>query len=611
MKRMWLAWLVFGLCAGAMLAIMSWGTRKLVQLDATEKRAKQEAALEESVRLSLWRMETALAAIVVQENSRPYTAYTPSPDAVGPATPPYVKLHFQVEQDGRLAPASASAIEALRNSASSGALSAAIPRTWIHVERSEESRADTRFFAANEGKASAKPPTPPNMQAPGNPAETAGSKAASQTVSQAEPLQQVIGGQPGKAVQTSAAQSQMARNVQEFEARGTLNSNNPFALDQRAPLSQANPLTPPKRLADPSIIEIRTGSLAPVWVGDDLILARHVQVGSREIVQGCWIDWLKVRSALLASITDLLPGSDLIPERGRFDPAEGRTLASLPLRLVPGRVQGAVAEEGSPMLFSLKIAWGCMAVAIFSVGALLMGAISLSQRRAAFVSSVTHELRTPLTTFRMYTEMLVEGMATDPAKQSQYHQTLYRESDRLVHLVENVLSYARLERGKYGDRETIPVIGLIDRPRERLTEHARLANMELLVSIVPGTGSKIVSVDASAIERILFNLVDNACKYARPATDRRIHLDVKIEGRWVQITVRDHGPGIDRRRVKRLFKPFRKTANEAARSAPGVGIGLPLSRRLARAAGGRLVVVDSNDGACLRLDLPLVPPTGG
>jgi signal transduction histidine kinase len=263
------------------------------------------------------------------------------------------------------------------------------------------------------------------------------------------------------------------------------------------------------------------------------------------------------------------------------------------------------------MLFSLKIAWACMAVAIFSVGVLLMGAISLSQRRADFVSSVTHELRSPLTTFRMYTEMLVEGMATDPAKQSQYHQTLYRESDRLVHLVENVLSYARLERGRYGDRETISIGDLINRARDRLAEHARLADMELLVTIDPPAGAKIVRVDASAIERILFNLVDNACKYARSATDRRIHLDVNIEGRWARIVVSDHGPGIDRLKARRLFKPFRKTAREAARSAPGIGIGRPLSRRLARAAGGRLVVVDCNDGACLRLDLPLAAPAGG
>ena len=108
-------------------------------------------------------------------------------------------------------------------------------------------------------------------------------------------------------------------------------------------------------------------------------------------------------------------------------------------------------RQAGPALLEMRIVRPTHRLPIWAlaVGFLLMGAISLSQRRAAFISSVTHELRTPLTTFRMYTEMLVEGMASDPAKQSQYHRTLYRESDRLVHLVENVLSYARLVRPEH------------------------------------------------------------------------------------------------------------------------------------------------------------------
>lgn len=569
MKRIWLAWLVFGFCAGAVFAIMAWGSRTLMQLDASEKKARQEAALEENVRLSLWRMETALAAIVVEENSRPHGAYLRR----GPPRA-HVRAYFQIDgsvlRSGSHPPRG---IEELRKPAALSALGAAIPRTWINIEQPPRPGVTPQI------------PPAPNPAAP--------------QIRQAEPLQPGFEAQLRGALQSPSTQSQMARNSQEFEARGMLNGNNAFVLNQLA--------TPPPERPRP-IVEIRTGVLAPVWVGDDLILARHVQVGSRDILQGFVIDWLKVRSRLLASIADLLPGSDLIPERGPFDPAEGRTLASLPLRLVPGRVPGAVAEERSPLLLSLELAWVCIVVAIVSVGVLLMGTLTLSQRRAAFVSSVTHELRTPLTTFRMYSEMLVEGMATDPAKQSQYHQTLYRESTRLMHLVENVLSYARLEKGRYGDRETVSIGELLDRMRDRLAEHARLAGMQLVVTMDPNAAAEFVSVDSSAIERILFNLVDNACKYARSADDRRIHIAAESEGRRARITVRDHGPGMNGRGARRLFRPFRKTANEAARSAPGVGIGLPLSRRLASAAGGRLAVDGSSEGACLRLDLPLAAP---
>ncbi len=585
MKRAWLVWLFFGLCAGAMLAIMAWGSRKLLQLEAAEKESRREAAFEENVRLSLWRLETALAPVIVQENSRPYAAYL---DGSGSSASPYVKLHFQIEQDGRLLVPGTAPLGDLRDPVVVATLSAAVPRTWIRVEQS----------AGSDVRASAAAPAVPG----GAPAVPASSpRTESNPPPMTQMVQQAQAQKPGIEVRQQAplqaSQSQMARNFQEFEVRGMLNSANASAPQRTAPAQS--------KTGTGKAVETRTGVLAPVWVADKLVLARHVQVGSHEMIQGCWIDWLKARSALLATIADLAPGSDLIPERGLFDPAEGRTLAALPLRLVPGRVQAAPEDDRSPLLFSLTVAWSCMLVAVLSVGFLLHGAISLSQRRAAFVSSVTHELRSPLTTFRMYTEMLAEGMAADPAKQSQYHRILHRESDRLVHLVENVLAYARLEKGRYRDEEAIAIGDLLDRTRERLAEHATRGDMQLAVAIDQQTVRKVVRVDVSAMERILFNLVDNACKYARSAEDRRIHLEAASDAQRVSITVRDHGPGIDRRKERRLFKPFRKTVDDSAKSASGIGIGLSLSRRLANSAGGRLMVVEAEEGACLRLELPL------
>jgi signal transduction histidine kinase len=103
----------------------------------------------------------------------------------------------------------------------------------------------------------------------------------------------------------------------------------------------------------------------------------------------------------------------------------------------------------SPTLhWALWMGWGALALAACAAAALLAGVIALSERRASFVSSVTHELRTPLTTFRMYAEMLARGMVPNEARRQEYLHTLEREADRLTHLVENVLSYARLERGR-------------------------------------------------------------------------------------------------------------------------------------------------------------------
>ena len=103
---------------------------------------------------------------------------------------------------------------------------------------------------------------------------------------------------------------------------------------------------------------------------------------------------------------------------------------------------------GPTLWWALLIGWGGAFLAVAAAAALLHGVMTLSERRAAFVSSVTHELRTPLTTFRMYAEMLANGMVPDAARRQEYYETLQRESERLTLLVENVLAYARLERGR-------------------------------------------------------------------------------------------------------------------------------------------------------------------
>ena len=117
----------------------------------------------------------------------------------------------------------------------------------------------------------------------------------------------------------------------------------------------------------------------------------------------------------------------------------------------------------------------------------------------------------PLTTFRMYSEMLAEDIVTDPEQRRVYLETLKDESDRLSRLVENVLCYARLEDGRYrGRRERITVAALLDHVAPVLARRAAGCGMQL--TITPAEAG--VEVDPDAIAQILFNLVDNACKYA-------------------------------------------------------------------------------------------------
>jgi signal transduction histidine kinase len=262
--------------------------------------------------------------------------------------------------------------------------------------------------------------------------------------------------------------------------------------------------------------------------------------------------------------------------------------------------------EWTPIHISLVVAWACLLVTALAAAMMLHSVLALSERRGAFVSAVTHELRTPLTTFRMYAEMLAGGMVPEADQRQRYLDTLRVEADRLAHLVENVLQYARLERGRPGKRrEDVSLAAILDRCESRLAERAAQGEMKLDVQLDDADRGLTLATDSAAVEQILFNLVDNACKYAAPAADKRIHLQISTERSRVRIAVRDHGPGISRAGRKKLFRPFSKSVHEAASTAPGVGLGLALCRRLAADLGGRLDLESPTEGgAAFVLTLP-------
>jgi signal transduction histidine kinase len=406
----------------------------------------------------------------------------------------------------------------------------------------------------------------------------------------------------------------------EFQQRSQAVINSANALFQSQQMSQANaeplPMNSGKKGsldALPTTPETMPSTdfsgvlMTPLWIDGELILARRVSAGGQEYVQGCLLDWPAIRTSLLEAIADLLPAADLVPVVERANNEGGRLLAALPVRLVPGSLSGNNAGAISPILLSLTAAWACMLMAAAAVAGLLWGVIRLSQRRATFVSAVTHELRTPLTTFQMYAEMLAEGMVADEQKQREYLNTLRAESIRLTHLVENVLAYARLERGRADRRlESIGLEDLLHAFKDRLAGRAEQAGMKLCVEVPAEVSAETVWANIAAVEQILFNLVDNACKYASSAFDKRIDLTCRVEDGMAVVSVRDYGPGLSAGARRRLFRSFSKSAQEAAQSAPGIGLGMALSRRLARDMGGDLLCdTHAPDGACFVLKLPL------
>ncbi|WP_254509421.1 sensor histidine kinase [Anatilimnocola floriformis] len=346
------------------------------------------------------------------------------------------------------------------------------------------------------------------------------------------------------------------------------------------------------------------GVSQPLWLGGRLLLARRVQAGNQVRVQGCWLDWDRLQQRLKDEVADLLPNVELNPVTSTDPVKVSRLLASLPVQLsVP--MPAVLVAQFSPIRVSLIAAWCCLLLVAIAAAITLQSVVALSERRAAFVSAVTHELRTPLTTFRMYAEMLAGGMVPEAEQRQNYLETLRVEADRLAHLVDNVLQYARLERTNPNRRrQQVDVQQLFDRMQVRLADRARQAEMELTVQIETCADQPLVT-DPQAVEQILFNLVDNACKYAAHSAKKQLDLIVTCTGEKLTIGVRDYGPGISAAGQKKLFRPFSKSVHDAANSAPGVGLGLALCERLARELGGRLQFASADPGCKFSLSLPL------
>lgn len=558
--------------AFALLAVVAVGiiTSRAVAAGRAERAARARAEREESVRLALWRMDSAVAAIIATENARAPQEYASGGSSpLLEHAPPFARLHFRLDRGGLQAPATG-ASDSARAAAAQRDLELLAPRlsrsTLARAMAKKAEQAEAVIEAASSFERVAK----------------IGSSRAKSRASKKK-----------KDSRVSKFSSELQRKGEvEFGARAQ-KVKEAFSYNSAVQQRQTE-------LQNQSSAEV----MAPVWLDDLLLLVREVETRRGPVLQGVWLDWEKLEASLLEAADDLLPGSSLVPRA----PAAGnqaRLLASLPVELVPGHLAEPYSGGPNPWTLVIVVAWLGVVVAIVAFGVLLRGAVALSERRATFVSAVTHELRTPLTTFRMYTEMLSSGMVAEE-KQGRYLETLRREAVRLGHLVENVLAYARLEKGNQAVKREWTTIGdFLERVAPRLEDRVATAHGTWRFDPSPASMSAGLHADLMAIEQVLFNLVDNASKYGSSESGLQVEFRVRLGRETIRFEVEDWGPGVPKSERERLFRPFTKSAAQAANSAPGVGLGLALSRQLAREHDGslKLETAQGGRGACFVLTL--------
>lgn len=583
-------WVIYAVCALAVLEGLGYAGYKA--LDLQRQRRQDEA-----IRLALWRMDSALTAVLAAESARPYFHYRPFHPAeraysrmLGPVepgevlvpsplltrVPPFVRLHFEIGPDGRVTSPQAPDGN-LRDLAESEYVAAddviaaealrlmlaelLVPRrdAGVTMGAPPESPIDADRFARQETAAAAQLAVSPQRQT-----QTPELDVADQVESMSE---------------------------MGVQAESEENARIPAARARRAPDTKTASLQP----------EVVLGPLSATWLaGEELVLMRDVQIGETRLTQGVWLDWPSLQQWLLAQVADLAPGATIRPGA-----SASRSLAVIPAVIELPAAQGVLGELASPLGVVLVLTWTAALLAVIAIGIVLRLATSLAERRGRFVSAVTHELRTPMTSVRLYADLLASEAAQDATRHERFVRTLREESARLARIIENVLAYARLGQPN-GDVESEQrtVGDIVDRV---LAEHApafEQAGLTIHSEVNPDVADRRIDADGDGAARILENLVENACKYAHPHEQPVVRITAQERDGMVLLTVRDWGPGIPDREHRRIFEAFHRAPRDELRQN-GLGLGLALARGLARQLGGSLELDDVSQGASFTIRLPL------
>ncbi|HEY1554682.1 MAG TPA: HAMP domain-containing sensor histidine kinase, partial [Kofleriaceae bacterium] len=226
-----------------------------------------------------------------------------------------------------------------------------------------------------------------------------------------------------------------------------------------------------------------------------------------------------------------------------------------------------------------------------------------NELKSEFISNVSHELKTPLSIISMFGEMLAKGRTKSPEQANEYAEIIWRESVRLGRLIDNVLDFAKIERGMGVYEFAESDLGeVVERSIDLVGRRLAAAEMTLDTEVEPDLPP--VRLDANAFTLAVLNLIDNAIKYA--ADGKKIELRLRRGIDRLVLTVRDFGPGIEVDEQARIFERFYRARAMRLKPIRGSGIGLALVQHIARAHGGDVAVKSApGEGATFELWLPL------
>ncbi|MFD1626308.1 sensor histidine kinase [Azospirillum griseum] len=230
--------------------------------------------------------------------------------------------------------------------------------------------------------------------------------------------------------------------------------------------------------------------------------------------------------------------------------------------------------------------------------------------RSALLTSISHDLRTPLASILgSATSLKSYGPMLDEESRLELAATIQEEAERLNRFIANLLDMTRLESGAIRPRaDAVDLADVVGSALERVGRI--LAGHRVAMELAPGL--PMVAIDAVLVEQALFNLLDNAGKYAPAGSRITVRAKAEADGQRVRVEVLDEGDGVPPEDLERIFDPFYRVQAQDRQRA-GTGLGLAICRGFVEAMGGTITAANRTDrkGAVFTLSLPAAPAMPG
>jgi signal transduction histidine kinase len=289
----------------------------------------------------------------------------------------------------------------------------------------------------------------------------------------------------------------------------------------------------------------------------------------------------------------------------------GRTLPGWTLSFAlsePALIENAVNARIASYFWIGYLMIACLTITGVIVVQWLRREARLARLKTDLVAAVSHELRTPLSSIRLLVEALLDDAEPEPGKTREYLKMIDGENIRLARLIENFLTFSRLERRKQQfDFAPTRVSAVVEKAIATIGDrlHPPACRLELDLK----AGGATILADEDALVRVLVNLLDNACKYS--PQPRHICIAACEADSTVTLSVRDNGVGVGPRDRRRIFRRFYQVDQRLARESGGCGLGLSIVESLVRAHGGAVRVESKpGEGSTFYVRIPIGGPCG-